>query len=190
MQIVNTAAVYRGRLMSPQEVKKSTIVKTEVPTSVRESWCLCGDVTEEFWSSLIDNSRNEKGFRLSAFTTPGDGWYVTFTVQVRDMQCRFLLSLSDSKAIQFIDETSKTGNIWLSLGRNNGHQAILQPFPMSAKDLQPISIIAHRCKILPAVNALIEFQLAAIEALEPMTVPSTLPAFNVRQVSLSILLPD
>lgn len=188
MQTTNRA-IYLGRLMSPQDVKEATLDRTEVPGNVRTSWCLCGDATEEFWCALLDNPDKDKGFRLSAFTTPGDSAYVTFTIQIREMQCRFLLSLSDNKVSKFIGDAQKTG-VWLSLGRNDGSQAILQPFLVNPVHLQPISALAKRCKILPPADAFIEFQLAAIEALKPITVPSVLPSFEVSQVSLNIIAPD
>jgi hypothetical protein len=187
MQVANNA-IYLGRLMSPQEVKEATMTRNEIPCIVQNSWFLCGDVTDEFWCALLENPRKNHGFRVSAFTTPSDGAYVMLTVQLKNMQCRFLLSLSDAKVIKFIDDAGKTG-IWLSLGRNDGHESILQAFPVNPEHLQPISALAHGCKNLAPADALVEFQLAALAAQDRKTIPSVVPGFAVRHVSLSLIAP-
>jgi hypothetical protein len=188
MQVINRA-VYLGRLMSPQEVQAATSQRMEIPDGIRSCWYLCGDITEELWYAINNSSNINKGFCLNALTRHDGGSYVIFTFQLRDMQCRFLLSVRDKKVINFLDNAQKTG-IWLSLGRDDGNQAILQPFLLSPEHLRPISDFAKSCNVMAPEEALVDFRLAAFEVIKPVTVPSILQGFEIRQVSLSIITSD
>ncbi|QDZ26602.1 hypothetical protein [Noviherbaspirillum sp. UKPF54] len=178
-------ALYLGRLMSPKEVLAATSDRTGIPHNVRRSWTLCGDVPETFWDTLKNDPRLV-GLRASGFTTPSNTAYATFTVQVRDYQTRFLLPLGDEKVSTFIEDAQ--AGIWLSLGRNEGNDALLHQFVLTPAELAPLATISRRCRPPHWQYALAELEQVTCKALELDLIGSALPGFIVNHVAVNLVL--
>jgi hypothetical protein len=188
MQLSRDVNLYAGRLMSPEEVFSATSARGNIPLNFRNRWYLCGDVSEKFWT-LIRNGTEILGYRITVFTSPDDTVYATFVVQLKQFQARFLLPLSDDKALKFIAEAGVSG-LGLSLGRDGGGRAILLDFEVSPAQIEPIFAIAKQSRRLTEAEAFAELELATMSAMDKKLVSSALPNYEVQHVSLNVIPPS
>lgn len=187
MQLSRDVNLYAGRLMSPEEVLSATSGRTEISPYIKNRWYLCGDVSEKFWM-LMENGTEILGYRITVFTSPDNTVYATFIVQLQQFQARFLLPLSDDKALKFIAEAGVAG-LGLSLGRNGGGKTILLDFQVSPAQIEPIFAIAKQSRRLSEADAFAELELATMSAMEKTLVSSALPNYEVQHVSLNVIPP-
>jgi hypothetical protein len=187
MQLSRDVNLYAGRLMSPEEVLNATSERGNISLHIRNRWYLCGDVSEKFWT-LMENGTEILGYRITVFTSPDNTVYAAFVVQLKQFQARFLLSLSDDKALKFIAEAAVAG-LGLSLGRNEGGKAILLDFQISPAQIEPLFAIAKQSRRLSEAEAFIEFELATMSALDKKFVPSAVAEYEVQHVSLNVIPP-
>lgn len=188
MQVSRDVNLYAGRLMSPEEVLNATSERGNIPLHIRNRWHLCGDVSEKFWA-LMESGTEILGYRITVFTSPDDTVYATFIVQLKQFQARFLLPLSDDKALKFIAEAGVSG-LGLSLGRDGGGRAILLDFQVSPAQIEPIFAIAKQSRRLSEAEAFAELELATMSALDKTLVSSALPNYEVQHVSLNVIPPS
>jgi hypothetical protein len=187
---LNGVSVYNGRLMAPYEVQAVKRTSRPLPKEIMEHWFVCGDISEAFWRELCRGPFQERAMRLSTLASPHQTAYVVFTVQLGGWQSRILLSLNDKKVLQLIAEGAQTG-IWLSLGRDDGEDALLMEFLLEDPEhLRPIVVMGRNCRLLSDEDARLDFQQATMALTEHDAIPSLYEDCPVKDISLTLVLPD
>ena len=173
-------SVFQGKLMSPREMNEAILgsrLADTIAPRYRGSWYLCGDVSEEFFQ-LAQSRKNTPGYAFSVFTTPGGTAFAAFVLQLRNHQARFLLPFSTEKSGRFLEQAARTG-VYLSLGRNGGHEALLVEFASVAELMGPLKAYTNIIKSLPRDIPDIDLQIAGQQMMSPSDVPSAHPEFPV-----------
>jgi hypothetical protein len=177
-----------GRLMSPQEVYAATLSRPNIPNELKHEWFMCGDIPENIWDALAQR-KVDIGYRLSAFTTPVNGAYACFTMQVGRAQVRFLLALGREKSEWFLKEAAHCG-IYLSVARNDSDNALVQKFGVAPAHVSPVLDIAKRCRRLSGRDLIIDFALTVVEVRNIKAIPSIFDNADVDTVHVIAILPD
>ena len=181
-------SVFQARLLSPSEVRTEMFERGGVlPHAYQQSWYLCGDVSDEFFSRV---ERHEKIVHtLSVFTTPRHANFAVFVLQIRDQQLRFLLPFSSEKSLRFFEQVGCTG-LFLSLGQRGGNNALLHEF-LCEPEILAYLIRLYRAGSMPQGDeAMAELRWAARSMMKLSTIPSDCAGIPVTEVSLNVVLDD
>lgn len=176
-----------ARLMAPDEVCISLGDRAGDAQRAAGRWFLCGDVTGHFFQ-LAQALDEQLTMRLSAFHSPDHLPYGVITHQVEALQHRFLLPLYEERVALCL-RRSVQEPLAFSLGENQSDQAFIQMPPAMPSVWQRMLALHAPLTRASAQQAVDEFPKAVAEACELDLVPTLLEGYEVRAVSVSVLLP-
>jgi hypothetical protein len=180
--------VHSARLMDPDEVAQSLAGRTVEAERIGGHWFLCGDVSNRFYE-LAKVHRGLISYRLSGFRASSGLGYGLITHQLEDIQHRFVLPLYETRTAKCLREASAQP-LAFSLGHDATNQAVIQMPPTMAPALGPLLAMHVPLTRATALQALDEFPLVVSAASQLDRVLSVLPGLTVREVSMSVLLPE
>jgi hypothetical protein len=187
-QLERMPAFSPATLWSPGEVQ--TAIAQE-PLDLRKkfkgSWYLCGDISNEMFKVLAEESRQELALRVFGIETPVGARYGIVCHQIRSHVHRFLLPLYEPRVGDFL-LAMRGGRLGIQLGREGSeHAAMLTAQAPLEPELVPLVKLASP---LPR-----ELARLAIGELASVIAETSQPSgFNVGpepayEVSLSVVLP-
>ena len=180
--------VYQGRLMSPNEVRTAMYQRGGVlPHAYKQSWYLCGDVSEEFFRRV--ESHEKITYSLNIFRVNGNTSFAVFALQIREQQARFLLPFASEKSVRFVEQVERTG-VFMSLGRAGARDTLLLEFVDGENQLRDLRDVAKRCARLPCDVDINELKMASYSMTHASSIPSRAVADVVSKVCLNVILDD
>lgn len=181
---------YVARLMSPTEVVQAT---QRHPAPVRSftqgKWSLCGDVSSKMFRAM--ESSEDKCFptRLTCMTTPKGIDFAVISHQAKNFQHRFLLPLFDG-SVQGLIQAQAREELMFMLANDGSSEALLfanivskDCFERVGKRLRPFTPDEQR-------HASTEMALVSDEVRQPNRIPSLLVDYPVRDVCVSVVMPE
>ena len=177
-----------ARIMSPIEVRAALQQHTpEIQKKFKDRWVFCGDVDEQMFAQLKDETAHEIGQRVSAFTSPSGRAYAMLTHQADVYQHRFVLPLwceSITECLQALQHAP----YGIMLGNNGGVDAFVMTGPFQAQQLAPL---LHLAQAQPGDwrESLDELPLALMMLSALDAIPSVKEGKDVESVSLSVVMP-
>jgi hypothetical protein len=179
---------FPATLMSPGDVQ--TAVAQE-PLAFRKqvqgSWYLCGDISEEMYSVLAEQSRQELALRVFGVETPVGARYGIVCHQIRSYVHRFLLPLYEPRVGDFL-LAMRGGRVGIQLGRDGSEQAAMLTAQVPLEpELVPLVNLAT-----PLPRELARFAIGELPAvIAEMSQPTEFKVGRepAHEVSLSIVLP-
>ena len=183
----HSPTVTPARLMAPDEVSISVTDRPGDAQRVRGRWFLCGDVTDRFYD-LAKGLGGPMTMRLSAFHSPDHLPYGVITHQVEALQHRFLLPLYEERVAQCLRQAAQEP-LAFSLGHDASDEAFIQMPP--AMPLAWMRLLEMHRPLTASIAplAIKEFPKAVAEVCELDLVSTLLDGQEVREVSVSVLLP-
>jgi hypothetical protein len=182
---------YFGRLMSPAEVAEATIQQPPAVKKVTDGhWALCGDVSTEMYKLIQKAQQLHFPMRLSGFSSSNGVAYCALSLQVQRNQCRFLLPLYDPSVRSFIAAMTRSEHLTLSLGNDDGDQALLLRSPLKPNEYMPLLAMSSEATLDEQMEAVQELPTVQAFMGNPLQIPSLFPGYSVQHVSVSLLLPS
>jgi hypothetical protein len=182
---------YFARLMSPKEVAQATAVQPlQVQQVTAGHWSLCGDVSTPMFNLLREVPAANFPMRLTGFSSSGGYGYCVITQQVQQYQHRFVLCLYDPIVRHFIQSLSNADKLLLSLGNDDGIEALLLVNPLTSGEFLPLLAMSLEADLKGQIEALQELPLVVERIGNPLAVPSMVPGQVVKNVCVSFLLPE
>lgn len=189
MKVVDSSVpVYQGRLMSPNEVRSAIYQNGGIlPHDYQQSWYLCGNVTDEFFRRVAIDEKIVH--RLDIIRVNGSTSFAVFSLQIHELQARFLLPLASERSVRFVEQVERTG-LFMSLGQVGTRNTLLLEFVDEKDQFKQLRGVASEFARLPRDIDLVELRMASYSMMQLSSIPSGAVVDMVSKVCLSVVLDD
>lgn len=180
--------VSQGRLMSPNEVRSAIYQSGGIlPRNYQQSWYLCGNVTDEFFRRVAREERIVHS--LDIFRVNGSTSFAVFSLQIQELQARFLLPLASERSVRFVEQVERTG-LFMSLGKAGTRNTLLIEFIDEKDQFKQLRGVVRECARLPRDIDPIELSMASYSMTQVSSIPAQAAAAVVSDVCLTVVLDD
>lgn len=174
--------------MSPSEVRTATYQRGCIlPRDYQHSWYLCGDVSDEFYRRVASDKKILHS--LNIFRVNGSMSFAVFSLQIQELQARFLLPLASERSVRFVEQVERTG-LFMSLGKAGTHNSLLLEFVDDKDQFKELRGVASEFARLPRDLDLVELRLASYAMTQLSSISSGTVENIVAEVCLSVVLDD
>lgn len=181
-----STSFYQARLMSPNDVRGAIYGQNQViPDNFVQSWCLCGDVCDEFYKRVLAGRPICYGIML--FSVVQETFYAGFTLQIDEYQVRFLLPLGSDKCERFFEQVERTG-LNISLGQAGKSNALLLAFELASGSRELIERCLAKSRLVRGNIEPVQMKMAIDMVSDIEAVPSVYRYLLVENITVNIVI--
>lgn len=180
---------YPATILTPEEVVKRTERYPEkVRLTVKGSWFLCGDMSEQMFNMVKADWPGDLSIRVTAFASPIGVYYGVLSHQAKGHAHRFVLPLYEPSVGELLKGIQQEPLMFM-LGRDEEVEAMVLPSPLPARDFAPLLGLCSQPGREQLRDAVAELPNVIASLKEPPQVPTAIRGRKVTHVDVSVLLP-